>query len=275
MFPATKLQTYAVTGVVQSVKEGHRMAMIAHEEIPGYMDAMTMSFRVRDTNELSGMQPGDKVSFRLLVTEDESWMDRLVKIGRVAVTNAGMAAVGETNSPPRQFYLNRIPEFALTNEFGQPLSLRQFQGRALALTFFFTRCPIPEYCPRLSKNFSEASRRLNSTVGGPTNWYLLSISFDPFDTPPVLHRYAQTYKYDSNHWTFVTGATNDIRSLARGFGVSIKPGAAIFDHGFITAVFDASGKLQRMWPVGGDTTDMLVNELTTGAAVTNRGSAER
>jgi protein SCO1/2 len=263
----TNLQTFAVTGVVQSVKDS-RTVVIAHDEIPQYMEAMTMPFRVRDTNELSTIQSGDKVLFRLLVTDEKSWIDRLTKTGRASapITND---APPTTNQPPREFDIGRIPDFALTNEFGQPLSLRQFRGNALALTFFFTRCPIPEYCPRLSKNFAEASRRLKAMTNGPANWHFLSISFDPFDTPPVLRRYAQTYQYDSNHWSFVTGRTNDIHQLTRGFGVSVAPGAGIFNHGFLTAVFDASGKLQRMWPVGGDTTDMLVREIVQGAG-TNR-----
>jgi protein SCO1/2 len=179
------------------------------------------------------------------------------------------AAPSETNNLPREFHLSRIPDFALTNEFREPISLRQFQGQALALSFFFTRCPIPEYCPRLSKNFAEATRRLKAIPNAPTNWHLLSISFDPFDTPAVLARYAKTYRYDSNHWSFVTGATNDIQRLTRGFGVSVAPGAGIFNHGFLTAVFDASGKLQRMWPVGGDTSETLVQELMRAASVTN------
>ena len=160
-----------------------------------------------------------------------------------------------------------IPDFALTNEFGAPVKLRDFKGSALALTFFFTRCPLPEYCPRLSRNFAEASRTLESQASGPTNWHLLSVSFDPADTPGVLRAYARQYQYDSNRWSFITGDAAQLRALARGFGLAVMETNGTFIHDFRTVIFDANGRLQRMWPVGGDTTKLLVTELTTAARV--------
>jgi len=169
-----------------------------------------------------------------------------------------------TNTPG----ISAIPSFALTNELGQPFSFQQFKGQAVALTFFFTRCPIPEFCPRLSRSFAQASQKLGSMPNGPTNWHLVSVSFDPVDTPAVLRRYAQQYHYDSNHWTFVTGKPADVRALTAGFGLSVAPEAGIFNHDFRTVIFDATGRLQAIWPFGGDTTDYLVQELVKGAKAT-------
>jgi len=253
-------QVFAVKGVVREIKPDGRTLVVKHEEITNYMAAMTMSFRARDTNELAGLKAGDEIAFRLSVTEEESWIDRVVRTGRPATVEVESAAVA-TNAPT-QFRLTTIPDFALTNEFGQPLSLHSFQGRALAMTFFFTRCPIPEYCPRLTKNFQGAIERLKALPGGPTNFHFLSISFDPVDTPVLLRSYARQYRYDSNHWSFVTGNNEQIVELARGFGVGVTKEGSVYNHNFSTIIFDATGRLQNMWPIGGDMTDQIVAEIT-------------
>jgi len=259
------VQSYLVKGVVRELKPDGRTVVIRHEEIPGYMEAMTMPFRVQTTNELAGLKTGDEVNFRLQVTEDSSWIDHVQRTGRSTAVETPKPAPGALTNEPGVFRLENIPDFALTNEFGQPVSLRQFQGRALALTFFFTRCPIPEYCPRLAKNFQGAVEKLKSMPGGPTNFHFLSISFDPIDTPLVLRSYARGYGYDSNHWSFITGNTEQIQELASGFGVAVKLEGGTYDHGFSTAIFDATGKLQNMWPIGGDMTGQIVGEVVRGA----------
>ena len=259
------VQSYPVKGVVRELKPDGRTVVIRHEEISGYMEAMTMPFHVRETNELAGLKPGDEVNFRLQVTEDSSWIVQVQRTGKAAALDVPPPPPASPTNEPGVFRLENIPDFALTNEFGQPVSLRQFKGRALALTFFFTRCPIPEYCPRLAKNFQGAVRKLKAMPGGPTNFHFLSITFDPIDTPLVLRTYARSYGYDSNHWSFITGNVEQIQELARGFGVAVKWEGGTYDHGFSTAVFDATGKLQNMWPIGGDMTDQIVSEIVKAA----------
>lgn len=261
---ATNRQSFPVKGVVQELKLDGRTVVIKHEAITNYMEAMTMPFRVAETNLLAGLKPGDEITFRLLVTENESWIDRIVRTGRSAPAEGKSTVVAPTNAP-EAFRLANIPDFALTNEFGQPFSLRQLQGNAVAMTFFFTRCPVPDYCPRLTKNFAGAIQKLKATPGRPTNFHFLSISFDPLDSPLLLRAYAQQYRYDSNHWTFLTGRPDHIRELTEGFGLSIKPGAGIYMHDFRTAIFDATGKLQTLWPIGGDVTDQLAAEMAKAA----------
>ena len=256
-------QVFAVKGVVREVKPDGRMVIVRHEAITNYMAAMTMPFRARDTNELSGVKAGDEITFRLSVTEDESWIDRVAHTGHSVPVEARPTPAA-TNAPA-EFRLTTIPDFALTNEFGQPLSLHGFQGRAVALTFFFTRCPIPEYCPRLTKNFQGAIERLKALPDGPTNFHFLSISFDPVDTPVLLRSYARQYRYDSNHWSFVTGNNVQIQELARGFGVGITKEGGVYTHNFSTVIFDAAGRLQNMWPIGGDMTDQIVAEINKAA----------
>lgn len=261
-----RIQAYQVQGEVREVKQDGRTVVIRHDEIRNYMEAMTMPFRVRDTNELAGLKAGDQISFRLRVTESESWIDQVKVIGGVASTESrSPSPAAATTNLPSGFRLSQIPDFALTNEFGQPVSLRQFQGKALAMTFFFTRCPIPEFCPRLTKNFQGAADKLKAAPDGPTNFQFLSVSFDPVDTPVLLRTYANRYHYDSNHWSFLTGHPEHVRELARGFGVPVSGSGASLSHGFSTAIFDADGRLRKMWPIGGDMTDTIVSEMIQAA----------
>jgi protein SCO1/2 len=262
---ATNIQTFSARGVVRELKPDGRTVVIRHEAITNYMDAMTMPFRVRETNELSGLKPGDEIAFRLHVTGEASWIDRVARTGKSSATNPPAPSEAASTNAPADFLLANIPDFALTNEFGQAVSLHGFNGRALALTFFFTRCPLPEYCPRLTKNFQGAVEKLKALPDGPTNFHFLSISFDPIDTPVLLRAYGRQYRYDSNHWSFVTGNTAQIRELAEGFGVPITAEGASFNHGFRTAIFDTTGRLQSIWPVGGDMTDAIVTEMITAA----------
>jgi len=250
---------------VREIKPDGRTVIVKHEQITNYMAAMTMPFHAKNQNELAGLKAGDEIAFRLSVTDDESWIDRVTRTGQSAPVEVKSATVA-TNAPG-EFRLSMIPDFALTNEFGQPLSLHSFQGRAVALTFFFTRCPIPEYCPRLTKNFHGAIERLKALPDGPTNFHFLSISFDPLDTPLLLRSYARQYRYDSNYWSFVTGNNDQIQEMARGFGVGVTKEAGVYTHNFSTVIFDAAGRLQNMWPIGGDMTDQIVAEINKAARV--------
>ena len=203
---------------------------------------------------------------QMFVTADQSWIDHVTKTGRKFPIPAKPGSAAATNAMP-SFKLADIPDFALTNELGQPVSLRQYQGKAVALTFFFTRCPIPEYCPRLSRNMEEASAKLKAMTNGPTNWQFFSISFDPLDRPEVLQTYGRRYQYDPAHWSFLTGNPDHIRELTRGFGVAVASDGAFYTHDFATAVFDTTGRLQTLWRFGGNTSDLLVNEILKAAIV--------
>ena len=262
-------RTFSVTGVVERVATDAKTMLIKHEAVPDYMAAMSMPFNVKDAKEIAGLGPGDAIVFRLHVTQEESWIDRVTRTQSAPSANPQPVQPAVSTNSSTTFQLAQIPEFALTNEFGARVDLHQFQGRALALTFFFTRCPIPEFCPRLSRNFAEASAALERTANGPTNWHFLSISFDPLDTPAALRAYAQQYHYDSNHWSFVTGDPDHIRSLTRGFGLLVTPENGLLSHDFRTAIFDASGRLQTMWPFGGNMAEMLAKEVVKACAATN------
>jgi protein SCO1/2 len=258
-------RTFSVRGVVQEIKSGGQSAVIRHETISGYMGAMTMPFDVRTTNELANVRPGDEVEFRLVVTSDDSWIENVKKTGRkmaLAVSNARPVATTNASAAAR----HPLMEYAFTNQLGQPVTLSSFRGQALAITFFFTRCPIPEYCPRLSKNFEEACAELKAMQNAPTNWHLLSVTIDPeFDTPAALRLYAKRYEHDPKHWSFLTGPKDRIAELARESGIAMQPDQGLLTHNFRTLIVDPGGKLQMSFPISGDISDGIASELVKAA----------
>ena len=286
----TNVQTFQVQGVVRELPADGRTVVIAHEAVGSYMGAMTMPFKVKDPAALAGLRTGDKVRFRLKVTDTESWIEDISKVGTAqvaaqtprlsgrhlavapnAVGTAPRAAEGTTIPLKR----NPLLDYPFTNELGQPVRLSDFRGQALAVTFFFTRCPIPDYCPRLAKNFEEAEQKLSALPGGPTNWHFLSVTFDPeFDRPSVLKAYGERYHYDPKRWNFLTGPWDKISELAEGAGVKLEHKNGFISHNFRTLIVNAAGHLQTVFPMGGNLSDAIVGEVLKAAAVSPGGLPE-
>lgn len=268
--PDANLQTFIVKGVVKELKAEERTIVIAHEAIPHYMEAMTMPFKARGPEKLSGLQSGDQVSFRLNVSETQSWIDHITKIGTAPI-EADKPANASAPVTPVSRPSHPLLSYHFTNELGQAVSLGDFRGQALAITFFFTRCPIPEFCPRLSKNFQQASQKLTALADAPTNWHFLSVSFDPeFDTPEVLKSYAEGYRYDPKRWSFLTGPKDKIDELAGQADVRFNRENGSVNHNFRTLIIDAAGHLQMVFPTSGNLSGDIVSEILKAAAVTNR-----
>ncbi len=264
-------RSFVAQGTVRKLSPNDQAVVIAHPAISNYMPAMTMSFKVRQSNELAGLRVGDEVSFRLLVNAEESWIDQIVKTGkRAAVTDAASGGPA-SNAVKTATSRHALLDYPFTNQLGQAVSLSQFKGQALAITFIFTRCPIPEYCPRLSRNFAEAAQKLRALPEAPTNWHFLSVSFDPaFDTPGVLAAYARSYHSDPQHWSFITGAPDKIAELAQASDVTATPDGNFYNHNFRTLIINANGELQMSFPVSGNLSDAIVTEILKAAAVANR-----
>jgi len=263
------MQRFEARGTVRELNADGRTVVIHHESITNYMDAMTMPFKVKDTNQLRGLALGDEVRFRLLVSEKESWIDRVTKIGHQAVLPIASPS-GGTNTVIMSTNRHPLLQFPFTNQFGTPVTLDSFRGNALGITFFFTHCPIPEYCPRLSRNFEEASQKLSSLPDTPTNWHFLSVSIDPQkDTPEVLRTYAERYHYDSNHWTFLTGSAEKIRELASLSGVTYEAEGAFLNHNFRTLIIAPNGALRKSFPIGGNLSEQIAEEIRAATRAGN------
>ena len=257
---------FAAKGVVREFSSNDQTVTISHEAVSNYMSAMTMPFKVRDTGELAGLHPGDLVTFQASRDAD----------GQLGGPdhphrNRSLNESKPLPPPPPVHGRNPLWYYKFTNELGQAVSLSDFHGQALAITFVYTRCPLPNYCPRLSKNFQEASQKLEALRGAPTNWHFLSISFDPeFDTPAVLQAYGDSYQYDPKHWSFLTGPPEKIAELAEQSGVHYESDNGLINHNFRTLIVDGNGHLQTVFPVSGDFSDSIVAEIIKAAAVTNQ-----
>lgn len=260
----TAARTFSARGVILDIDTNTPRVTIQHEAITGYMDAMTMPFSVKDVGLLNELKRGDRVNFQLHVTADASWVDHFQKIGTVSLPeNTNRSPAEAMSTPPDKTLL----DYKFTNELGQAVSFHDFRGQALAVTFFYTRCPLPEYCPRLSKNFQAASQKLKATANAPTNWHFISVSFDPqADTPQILKSYGEMYKYDPAHWSFFTGPQDKIAALARGSGISYETDGATINHNFRTLIIDPEGHLQMVFPVSGDLSDQIVSEILKATA---------
>jgi len=262
-------RTFEAKGVALEIKAADHIIVIQHESISNYMGAMTMPFKVKYAKDLAGLQAGDEISFQLHVTETESWVGQIAKTGASSLP-AKKAADYEPAVPVSALPGHPLVYYKFTNELGQAVSLSDFRGQALAITFFYTRCPLPEYCPRLSKNFQKASQKLASTTNAPARWHFISISFDPeFDTPAMLKAYGENYHYDPDRWSFLTGPPDKIAELARACGMNYERDGYTFNHDFRTLIIDAAGHLQTIFPTSGDLSDQIVAEMVKAAAVTN------
>lgn len=269
------LRSFELKGVIKELGTNSRTVVVQHEAVAGYMPAMTMPFKVQEPKELDGLRAGDRISFRLRVTDAESWIDDIARIGTLQVSEQAPPIERSRTQPEGSRPRHPLLDFKFTNELGQPVALGDFRGQALAITFFFTRCPIPDYCPRLSKNFQEAAKKLSAVPGGPTNWHFLSVSFDAeFDNPRVLKVYAEQYHYDPTHWSFLTGPAEQIGQLARISDVTFERDGASFNHNFRTLIIDTTGHLQMVFPTGGDLSEAIVEEILKAAAVTNQSDSD-
>jgi protein SCO1/2 len=264
--PVPSMQVYAAKGVIKEIEPDGKTAVIRHEAIPGYMQAMTMPFEVRDTNLLRGLKAGDAISFKLAVTPTEGWIADLTKLDSPAREAAPPPSPPPVTQASRALEPlepgDRLPDYHFTNELGEAVSLSQFKGQVLAFTFFFTSCPFPEFCPRMTSNFAQAERQLEQMTNAPAHWHLLSISFDPVhDTPQRLATYAMAADYDRNHWNFLTGDEDQISGLAEQMGENYWHEGGSIGHNLRTVVVDPSGHIRYI--IGGSkwTVSDLVQEI--------------
>lgn len=273
---AEAVTNYPARGIVQAVRADGRTVVIKHEEIPDYMMAMTMPFTARDTNELKGLKPGEQIEFRLCVTEKDSWIDQLKIVAAAPPTNAPAPATNAASpirilpNVPELKPGDPLPDYTFTNQVGQAVHLADYRGNALAFTFIFTRCPLPNFCPRMSDNFATAQRRLKQTPAAPVNWRLLSVSFDPeYDTAERLVQYGQRFRQDPTRWTLVNGSFDQIERLSGHFGLYFTRDVGIADqnHNLRTVVVDTTGHVQEVFIGNEWTVDELVTSITKAAQV--------
>ncbi len=265
--PSSQQRVFQVKGVVKSLQPDGKTVEVRHEEITNYMPAMTMPLEARDPKELTGLKAGDPITFRMTVTASDVWIDQVRKLTPPAPNQLPSRATFRIVRDVEPLQIgDLLPEYHFTNELGQTVSTGQFKGQALALTFIFTRCPLPNFCPLMSNNFSEAQRKLLATSNGPTNWHLLTISFDPeFDTPVILKAYAQRFGAEPAYWNFLTGDLIEITAISEQFGQTFWRDEGALSHNLRTVVINASGRVQRILEGNTWRSDELVREIVKGS----------
>ncbi len=165
-----------------------------------------------------------------------------------------------------------LPDYEFTDEYARPVRFSGFHGRVVAFTFFFTSCPLPDFCVRMNRNFLETQKILLAATNAPANWQLLSISFDDsFDTPQILAGYAKFYRGDdTNRWLFAVASTNTLAGLAPKVDLSFWREGGTISHNMRTVVLDPNGKISRQFDGNDWTPDQLANAIRDAAGVTAR-----
>ncbi|GJQ22097.1 MAG: electron transporter [Bacteroidia bacterium] len=246
--PSTDLVTFNVRGVVVSVNMEKRRVVMDHEEIPNYMKAMTMPFRVKDTTLLLKIQPGDTVEGILAVSRTESWLESLSVVGSGEEPASPSSAADQIF---RRIYKvgDPLPDFTFVNQDRKTVKLSDFRGKTVAITFIYSRCPLPDFCIQMSSYFSRVQRNLKKDSRLDGKWHLLTVSFDPdFDKPEVLKKYGTAYDADFSTWDFVTGDLGTIRDFADGLELVVEDDeGGLLAHNLRTAVIDAGGVLREVY----------------------------
>ncbi len=246
---ASSTHHYEARGLIRGLPPDHKTIDVEHEDIPGFMPSMTMPFEVREPREFSGLQIGEAISFRLNVTQQDSWIDQIRKIDPVTLHLPTPAPTARPVKSSRLEEGNPMPKFHLIDQNSEPITLATFLGHPLIVTFIFTRCPIPNFCPRMSQNFAELQKTIKAASSGRlASTRLLSISFDPaHDTPAVLHNYGQADGADPSVWKLATGEPAEIERLTKAFSIFVQPEGGTISHSLATALIDPTGKVLKIW----------------------------
>jgi protein SCO1/2 len=242
------VREFPLTGEVLSIKPDKTEVRIRHDDVKGFMEAMTMWFNIKEPRVLDGLAPGDLVKATLVVTDEESYLTGLQKTG------SRPPGAPPPDQPPSVDMLrigDLVPDVTFTDEGGKARPLSSYRGAFTLITFIYTRCPLPDYCPRMNTYFGAIQRALKDQPALGRHVRLLSISFDPdYDTPARLNAKAREAGADPALWQFVTGPRERIDAFGGTFGLSVLregPNGQDITHNLRTALIDRDGKLVKTY----------------------------
>jgi len=254
---------YDLKGKVVAVEPDKQRVTIAHEDVEGYMPGMTMPFTVRNESDMQMLVPNAEVTATLVVDGKHSWIENLFVVvkqdaGTPVATAGVMAKEGD-----------EVPNYTLVNQDSKPIHIKNYRGKALLLTFIYTRCPDPEFCTLMSDNFAQIERQLGADPELYAKTHLLSITIDPaHDEPRVLRSYgaAHTERYENEtfaHWEFATG--DQVKDIAQFFGLTYFPENDQIRHGLRTVIVAPDGKVEKIYTDNQWKVDAVVDELKKSA----------
>jgi len=272
--PAAKSATqhYPVRGVVVSVDAKSGEIDLNAESIPGFMEAMTMSYKLADPTVASEVHAGDRITATLLCENDAA--------GPINMRLTDIVVTGQAKPdyvPKVQYHVptpgDVVPDFALLNQSGKTIRLGQFKGKVLVMTFVYTRCPLADYCPRMSRNFAAIDKDLSGDKKLYAQTHLLSVSFDPtYDTPKVLKSYGEAYtgRYTQEtfaHWDFAAPEAAEMQKMEEFFDLGVTPGDnGTLQHSLSTLVIGKDGRVTAFYPTKDWTVAEVEEQIRKAAA---------
>jgi protein SCO1/2 len=234
---------YELEGQILFIDPARQEMTVRHGDIKGFMPGMTMAFRVSDPRSLVEHRPGELIKAILVVSDSTGRLRDIVRTGEAPLppdTPVSILARGDL-----------VPDARFVDQQGRERRLSEWRGRRLAVTFIYTRCPLPDFCPLMDRNFAAIQRQLQEEPSLARSVHLLSVSFDPeFDTPEVLRAHAQRVGADDETWTFATGRPEDVDKFARALGLSIlkeKEPVQPITHNLRTIVLDRNGRFVEVF----------------------------
>jgi protein SCO1/2 len=268
---ARNFKVYKLRGKVVRTDAATGKVTLNHDAIPGFMDAMTMPYKLKDASILGELHPGDVLTADVLVSQDPN--------ADVLLDHIVVVAQGKPDYRPAVLYHvpapgDEVPDFRLRNQDGRPIRLAQFKGKALLITFIYTRCPLPDFCPRVTHNFAEVNRELAASPALYAKTHLLCVSFDPeHDTPERLRAYGAQYIGSDavgvfDHWDFAVPDESVLKQMAQYFDVGMSDAAdGSITHTLSTTLIGPDGNVVRFYPGNEWTAEQVaadVKELLAG-----------
>lgn len=254
-----RVKKYPMQGEVVAKNIAAGEITVKHGDIPGFMMSMAMPYRVKNPAIVQELQPGDKIAAEVVVGSDRSdyWLED-VRITDESGRGQQRPAAGTRMLMPGA----RVPDVALVNQDGRTIHLSDFSGKALLVTFLYTRCPMPDFCPRLSSQFARIHEELKKIPGDYSKTHLLTISFDPkYDTPAVLRKYGLSYlngdEKGFSHWDFAATNPSDLHRLAEDFGLQYEGKDGQITHTMNIVLIAPGGTMSKFWSTDWTWTELM------------------
>ena len=266
--PASSERTFALQGQVQSITPDRQEAMVKHGAISGLMPAMTMPYRFKTKAELDALKPGDLIDGTLVIVSNDAFLTGVRKTGEAPIEKPPAESLITGSTLDRATALlqpgDTVPDGAFVDQDGRRKTFQSFRGSSVVLTFIYTRCPLPTFCPMMDRHFVTIQEHMK-TDPALKHVHLVTVSFDPVrDTPAVLRKHAKELDADLAHWTFLTGDLKAVSTFASRFGISVVRNPnddRDITHNLRTAVIAADGTLMKVYTGNEWTPDEILADL--------------
>jgi protein SCO1/2 len=259
-------RTYPVHGQIQSIDAARKLLVVKHEEIKGFMPAMTMPYQVEDATALTRLAPGDLINSTLVVFSNGAHLTAIEKVGSAPLEKPPAEAPMPTASSGFELLKpgEPVPNASFLDQDGRKRTFAAFKGAPVVMTFIYTKCPLPTFCPLMDRHFATLQKTLKQDPAF-AKVHLVTVSFDPAtDTPPVLKAHARQLQADLSRWTFLTGDRDEVDQFAARFGVSVS--RALNDprditHNLRTVIVKPDGTVAKTYTGNEWTPEQVIEDL--------------